>query len=60
MVQRAVELLQQVGAPLRGIVLSGAGDRESYGYGYGGQYGHGYGERPEDNAAARKDKRSPR
>jgi capsular exopolysaccharide synthesis family protein len=41
-VQRAVELLQQVGAPVRGIVMNGAGEREFYGYGYGGRYGYGY------------------
>jgi polysaccharide biosynthesis transport protein len=41
--QRAIELLQQVGAPLRGLVMNGADEREFYGYGYGGRYGYGYG-----------------
>jgi capsular exopolysaccharide synthesis family protein len=59
-VQRAVELLQQVGAPLRGIVLNGAGDRDSYGYGYGGRYGYGYGEVPADNEEPRRGKRTSR
>jgi succinoglycan biosynthesis transport protein ExoP len=58
-VRRAVELLQQVGAPLRGIVLNGAGERESYGYGYGGRYGYGYdsGENAEDEGGGRRAKR---
>jgi Mrp family chromosome partitioning ATPase len=41
--RRAVELLTQVGAPIRGIVMNGAGERDFYGYGYGGRYGYGYG-----------------
>jgi polysaccharide biosynthesis transport protein len=60
-VRRAVELLQQVGAPIRGVVLNGVSERESYGYGYGGRYGygygHGYGDRAESGAAPRRAKR---
>ncbi len=63
-VRRAVELLQQVGAPLRGIVLNGAGERESYGYGYGGRYGYGYGygygsEEGDASSSGRRGKRVP-
>jgi non-specific protein-tyrosine kinase len=41
---RAVELLQQVDAPLIGTVLNGVGGARGYGYGYG----YGYGERQGD------------
>jgi len=44
--QRAVELLRQVGAPLRGMVLNRASDKFGYGYGNGYGYGSGYGTGP--------------
>jgi capsular exopolysaccharide synthesis family protein len=40
-IHRSVELLHQVGAPLVGVVLNGAGAESGYGYGYG--YGAHYG-----------------
>jgi Mrp family chromosome partitioning ATPase len=44
---RAVELLQQVDAPLIGAVLNGVGTAEGYGYGYGYAYAYGHaGDRP--------------
>jgi Mrp family chromosome partitioning ATPase len=58
--RRAAELLQQVGAPIRGIVLNGTGEREAYGYGYGGRYGYGYGDRAESSdAMSRRAKKTP-
>jgi capsular exopolysaccharide synthesis family protein len=53
---RAVELLQQVEAPLIGSVLNGVDSDDLYGYGYGyGYYGFGErisGEVPEPNRAS--------
>jgi non-specific protein-tyrosine kinase len=51
--QRAVELLRQVGAPLRGLVLNRASDKFGYGYGYG--YGYGAGD---DGSQERSGRRS--
>ena len=41
--RRSIEILHQVGAPLVGVVLNGAGGDAAYGYGYGyGGYGPAY------------------
>jgi capsular exopolysaccharide synthesis family protein len=42
--ERACELLRQVGAPLLGTVLNRVPPRAGYGYDYGYYYSHGYGE----------------
>ncbi len=62
--QRAVELLRQVGAPLRGLVLNRASDKFGYGYGYG--YGNGYGanegdkEKPTERSSRRRSRAGSR
>lgn len=46
---RALELLRQVNAPLRGTVLNGTKAADGYGYGYRYRYGSSYGQpRPPD------------
>jgi non-specific protein-tyrosine kinase len=52
--QRAVELLRQVGAPLRGLVLNRASDKFGYGYGYGYGYGNGEGESSREKSGRRR------
>jgi receptor protein-tyrosine kinase len=45
-VRRTLQLLQQVNAPVIGLVLNGLSDSGSgYGYGYGYGYGHSYDDR---------------
>ncbi len=43
-VQRSLELLARVNAPVAGLVLNGASSEDTYGYrsGYGYRYGYGY------------------
>jgi Mrp family chromosome partitioning ATPase len=62
-VRRTLQLLQQVNAPVIGLVLNGLSDSGSgYGYGYGYGYGHSYDERSRKarRRAAQDSKHSPR
>ena len=57
-VQRSVEMLQQVDAPLEGIVFNGVGSEGTYGYGYGYGYSSYSAYAPKGAGRASKDGRS--